>query len=209
MAKIITVAGLKGGVGKSMTAVHLAVYLEREFGEGSTLLVDGDPNGTVIDWARGGDIPVPVVGEVQAMRHVRDHEYAVLDTKARPEPGYMEHLSDGSDFMVLPSEPSLACLRVLMRTIEELRALGREDDFRALLTIVPPWPNRDGERARKTLVRAGVPAFEGEIRRRQVFNKAIEDGVPVYAVRERAAARAWAEYERVGSELKNILTGGH
>ncbi len=205
MATIITVAGLKGGIGKSVTALHLAAYLERKVGEGSTLLVDGDPNGTILDWGNGGGLPVPVVSEMQAMRRAQDYEYAVLDTKARPEPGYLEELADGSDFMVLPTEPSLACLRVLMQTVQTLSEHGRTEDLRALLTIVPPWPNRDGERARRTLGKAGVPMFSGEINRRQVLNKAIEDGVPVYNVRERTAAKAWDEYAGVGEELSKLV----
>lgn len=205
MATIITVAGLKGGIGKSVTAVHLAAYLEREVGEGSTMLVDGDPNGTILDWGSGGGLPVPVVSEMQAMRRAQEYEYAVLDTKARPEPGYLEELADGSDFLILPSEPSLACLRVLMQTVQTLQEHGRADALRALLTIVPPWPNRDGERARRTLEKAGVPTFGGEIKRRQVFNKAIEDGVPVYEVRERTAAKAWEEYAEVGEEMAKLV----
>lgn len=208
MATIITVAGLKGGIGKSVTALHLAAYLERKVGEGSTLLVDGDPNGTILDWGSGGGLPVPVVSEMQAMRRAQEYEYAVLDTKARPEPGYLEELADGSDFMVLPTEPSLACLRVLMQTVETLSEHGRTDDLRALLTIVPPWPNRDGERARRTLEKAGVPIFSTEIKRRQVLNKAIEDGVPVYEVKERTAVKAWEEYAEVGEEMAKLVGAG-
>ena len=39
---IITVAGFKGGVGKTTTAIHLACYFAQQ--SEKTLLVDGDPN---------------------------------------------------------------------------------------------------------------------------------------------------------------------
>jgi chromosome partitioning protein len=41
--KILTVTGYKGGVGKSVTAVHLATFFSEL---GKTVLVDGDPNRT-------------------------------------------------------------------------------------------------------------------------------------------------------------------
>ena len=51
----ITVTNHKGGCGKSTTAVHVAAYMAREFGEGSVVLVDTDPNGSAMEWAaRGG-----------------------------------------------------------------------------------------------------------------------------------------------------------
>lgn len=43
--KILTVTGYKGGVGKSVTAVHLATFFSEL---GKTVLVDGDPNRTVL-----------------------------------------------------------------------------------------------------------------------------------------------------------------
>ena len=49
---VVTVASFKGGVGKSTTAIHLAAYLQAL---APALLVDGDPNRSVSEWARAGD----------------------------------------------------------------------------------------------------------------------------------------------------------
>ncbi len=49
MSKVITIAGPKGGTGKSVTAVNLAASLALY--EKSTLLIDCDPQGCATEWA--------------------------------------------------------------------------------------------------------------------------------------------------------------
>ena len=63
---LITVAGFKGGVGKTTSAVHLACYLAKK---GSTLLVDGDPNRSATGWSKRGQLPFKVVDLIQAALH--------------------------------------------------------------------------------------------------------------------------------------------
>jgi len=45
---IFACVNTKGGVGKTTTAVHLAVMLARQ---GKTLLIDGDPQASAASWA--------------------------------------------------------------------------------------------------------------------------------------------------------------
>ena len=68
----------KAGVGKSTTAVHLAAYLQAK---APTLLVDGDPNRSVTEWSRAGNLPFKVIDERQAALHARSFEHIVIDTK--------------------------------------------------------------------------------------------------------------------------------
>ena len=77
---IITVAGYKGGTGKTTTAVHLACCLQSH---APALLIDGDPNRSASGWARRGAFPFRVVDERQAARYAREYEHIVIDTKAR------------------------------------------------------------------------------------------------------------------------------
>ena len=57
---MITVASFKGGVGKTTAAIHIAGYLSQK---GKTLLVDGDPNRSCVDWAQAGKLPFTVIDE--------------------------------------------------------------------------------------------------------------------------------------------------
>lgn len=195
---IITVASFKGGVGKTTSAVHIAAYLQQL---APCLLIDGDPNRSASEWARRGGLPVKVIDERQGPRYARDFEHIVIDTAARPERDDLKSLADGCDLLILPSTPDALSLHALIQTVVTLQEIGA-DRYRVLLTMVPARPSRDGEEARATLTKAGLPVFAGEIRRRIAFQKAALAGVPVNRAPDPRAAEAWSEYEAIGKELR-------
>ena len=75
---LITVAGFKGGIGKTTTAVHLACYFSQL---GKTLLVDGDPNRSATGWSKRGErnFPFKVVDLMQAALYSPKYEHIVID----------------------------------------------------------------------------------------------------------------------------------
>ena len=79
--KIITVTGYKGGIGKSTTAVHVATYFSNL---GKTVLVDGDPNRTAINWGERGSFPFLLADERRAMKMISGADFIIIDTPARP-----------------------------------------------------------------------------------------------------------------------------
>ncbi len=58
MPKVLTVANLKGGCGKSTIAVNLAGELTRK--AMSIVVVDADGHGTATSWADAGKLPFRV-----------------------------------------------------------------------------------------------------------------------------------------------------
>ena len=101
---------------------------------------------------------------------------------------------------MIPTVPSTLDTDALSLTLAALRQLGT-NRYRVLLTKVPPPPEQDGVQLRQELLRRKIPVFTAEIPRLKSFEKAVADGVPVYAVDDPRAARAWATYEAVGKEI--------
>lgn len=202
---LITVAGFKGGIGKTTTAVHLACYFS---GLGKTLLVDGDPNRSATGWSKRGDgnFPFKVVDLMQAALYSPKYEHIVIDTAARPDRDELEALADGCDLLVLPTTPDALAVDALLQTVDLLQSkISDKPDgiaprrYRILLTMVHPKPVKMAQQAREAL--AEVPLFNTEIRRLIAYEKAALMGVPVYEVKDRMAKIAWGDYEQVGKEI--------
>lgn len=199
---ILTVAGFKGGVGKTTTAVHIATYLSAQ---APTMLVDGDPNRSATAWARRGKLPFKVVDVMASARHAPDFPNIVIDTAARPDRESLESLVDGCDLLILPTAPEALALDAMMQTVDLLDELGA-NSYRVLLTLVPPAPRKTGEQARAAL--SGLPLFAKAVRRAAAFEKASLQGVPVYAVKgDRNAGSAWRDYRKVCEEIEEVISG--
>src|SRR5262245_58074206 len=197
-AKIITVTGYKGGVSKSTSAIHIAAFLAAR---GNVVLVDGDPNRTALNWSKRGSLPFDVVDERRAMKAVTGRDYVVFDTPARPDSGDLKEMAQGCDLLVLPTTPDVISLEPMLEIAKDL---GKAN-YRALISIVPPAPSREGETMRDDIKGNGVPVFHAMIRRTVGYQKAALAGRAIRDIDDYRARTAWEDYEQLGHEILELI----
>jgi chromosome partitioning protein len=193
---IVAFAGQKGGVGKSTTAVCLAVAaLER----GSrVLLVDADPQGTVRTW---GEVaaerrhPAPTVVAMGASMHKAGQlgalaaSYDVTFIDCPPRHGEVQRSAlMVADMVVLPCGASAADAWALATSLEVVReARTLRDELHACVLITRKQGRTAlGKAARKVLESTGLPVLETELGSRIAYQEALAagQGITNYAARD-------------------------
>ena len=200
--------GYKGGVGKSVTAMHLGAALGVRFGEGTTVVVDADPNQSLVHWRdnRAEDLepwPFEVMGLDDGAGWQR-YENVVFDSQGRPSDVDLRAAVRGSDLIVVPTTAEGLSMRPLVGFLARLRKMGAS--YRVLLTMVGWW-NTQAQERREQLEGAGQPVFGPEIRRRQAFDTATETGRLVYEFPNGRAQQAWRSYQKVADEAVDEIVG--
>lgn len=198
---IITVTSHKGGVGKTVTSIHLAAFFGQRFGVGSTVVVDTDPNASSLKWSeraasRGYDLPFAVVGPGEA----GEEEHVIFDSPGRLYREEMEAVAEVSDLVVVPTSPDALSVDALAAFTQDFEDLGVEVSYRVLLTMVPWW-NTSGRKARRDLAGVEIPLFKSQVRFRPAFDTAALEGLPVSELRTKGAREGWKDYDAVGEEV--------
>jgi chromosome partitioning protein len=195
---IITIASLKGGVGKTTTAVHLSAYLAQL---APTLLIDGDQNRSALQWAAQGYLPFAVVDEDDAAAQAHEYRHVVIDTAARPDPDALAALAKASDLLIIPTTPGVLSISTLLPMVGVLRDIG-SSRYKVLLTMTPTNHRSSvTSEARAALDGAGLPLFAGDIRFYTAFEHAVVGGVVVRDLDYGNSDKAWADYESIGKEI--------
>ncbi|HEY9708820.1 MAG TPA: ParA family protein [Oculatellaceae cyanobacterium] len=192
---IVTLVGLKGGVGKTTSAIHIAAYLQEK---ATTLLIDADKNRSALVWDRESKLPFKVSSEAAAPKFIKQHHHIVIDTQARPSEEELKDLVEGCDLMILPTTPKALDLDALAKTVDLLEGMNAK--YKILLTQVPPRSSAARD-ARKSLEELNLPIFTAEIPRLVAFERAPFKGVLVKDYPDPRSQTAWESYQALGREI--------
>ena len=192
---IIAITALKGGVGKTTTAVHLAAYLQTK---SPTLLIDADKNRSALVWSREDKLPFYVASQAGSPGLIKKFTHIIIDTQARPEPEELADLAEGSDLIILPTTPNPLDLDTTIKAAELLEPL--EANYKVLLTKVDSRTT-NGRDARKFLEEAKLPLFRVDIPLLVAFQRSPGKGVIVKDYPDPRSHIGWSRYQSVGREI--------
>lgn len=184
---IIAVAGLKGGVGKSSTSLHLAGEAQRRGKR--VLVVDADVQRTAIMWAdlaleAGRSVPT-VIGmstnlHKQLPALASQQDVTIIDLPPRADVLTRAALMT-ADVVVCPCAPSptdVWATRGTVDLLEQAQALRPELRARLLLNRVQPR-QRLSAGVRDVLATLGVPILEATLGFRTAYAEALAGGETV------------------------------
>jgi chromosome partitioning protein len=196
---IVAFAGQKGGVGKSTTAVCLAVAA-LEAGS-RVLLVDADPQGTVRTWgevAAERKRPAPTVIAMGASMHksgqlsdlAAGFDMTFIDCPPRHGEVQRSALMV-ADVVVLPCGASAADAWALATSLEVVReARAMRDELQACVLITRKQGRTAlGKSARKMLESTGLPVLQTELGSRVAYQESLAagQGITTFASRDPGA----------------------
>lgn len=132
---VLVLASQKGGAGKTTLAAHLAVAAEAA-GDGPTVLIDTDPQGSMSAWWNVREAETPALApttiaqlpEKLAALAAGGYRLAVVDTP----PAITEAIGAvvrSADLVLIPTRPSPHDLRAVGSTVDLVQAAGKSFVF--------------------------------------------------------------------------------
>jgi len=183
---IVALVGQKGGIGKSTTAICLAMAaLERGF---KVLIVDADPQGTVRTWSEvaaenGRSVPTVVAmgatmhrpGQLDAV--AGGYDLVLIDCAPRHGDIQRSALMI-ADLAILPCGPSAADAWALAGSLELLNEARTLRESLNACVVITRKQGRTvlGRAARSVLTQSGLTVLDAELSFRVSYQEAIAAG---------------------------------
>ena len=201
---IVTLLGQKGGIGKSTTAICVAMAALQRGSD--VLLVDADPQGTIRTWnevANERGVAVPTVIAMGATMHrpgqldvlARRYDLTLIDSPPRHGDIQRSALMI-ADAALLPCGPSAAdawALTTSLEMVNEAQTLRAK--LQAAIVITRKQPRTTlGRSARAVLEQSGVAVLGSELAHRIAYQEALAagSGVTQYCPRDPSAREVQA-----------------
>lgn len=173
----LTVGGLKGGSGRSTTAVYLALALARRTGQ-SVMLIDSDAkNGTSYEWSEDAgeswpsNVTVTYWPSINLAKRVRDsgHDgHVVIDTGN--DASILRQALRVTDHLLIPMAPSGTESARMTPTLEAAAEVAEDKPLRLSVMLSRTVANTNSRKeAREALKDAGIPVLEIEVPRREIY----------------------------------------
>jgi len=202
---IISFVNQKGGVGKTTTAINLAIGLKKK--NYNLVFIDADPQGSAIQWhAIEGNKSFEILHHPSPI-HATDirqlstnYDYVLID--APPAIGDISKaILAVTDLAIIPLSPSAldvwSCWGTL-KMIDEIRPLNSDIEVKLLINRKIPG-TKIGRDSREAMKEFQMDVFNTELCQRVAFIDAMTSGVSVmqYAPHSKAAG----EVERLCEEI--------
>lgn len=212
---IVTIGGIKGGVGKSLIAVNLTVI--RALAGKRVLLIDGDEQGTAGDWTDhriGLGISTPwtsirlrgVAVRTQALKMAEDYDDVIIDCGGRDTDSLRAALTV-SNVLVVPFQPKsfdIWTAAKIATMVDEARIIN--DSLKAYAFIncggARGCDNKDAQEIIKQT--EGLELLPLVVGLRKAFSNATAEGLGVVEARSdiKAVAEITALHNAVFGENK-------
>lgn len=202
---IISFVNQKGGVGKTTTAINLAIGLKKK--NYNLVFIDADPQGSAVQWhAIEGNKSFEILHHPSPI-HATDirqlsmnYDYVIID--APPAIGDISiAILAVTDLAIIPLSPSAldvwSCWGTL-KMIDEIRPLNSDIEVKLLINRKIPG-TKIGRDSREAMKQFQMDVFNTELCQRVAFIDAMTSGVSVmqYAPHSKAAR----EIERLCEEI--------
>lgn len=163
----LAVANLKGGVGKTTTAVYIAAGLNRT---GRTLLVDADRQQSAYQWSEADPIfPFSVVPMNSEKIHVRladpglSFDHVVIDAPPANAASIRSAVM-AADMVIVPASPTGLDINQIMPTIQLLAEMEPVHPVQCAVLLTKVRRGTLSARGvRHVLAEVGLPVFDTEI----------------------------------------------